>query len=98
MWDRYKLVFRSKQKLANTDYHGDVNEEVFKSSFMKLLHYAGTKLKNAVIMMDNISYRSIQAHENVKLLIFTGYRRATFAMTEVTSAMSCSPLFLCSNQ
>jgi hypothetical protein len=32
---------------------------VLKTSFMKLPHYAGTKLKNAVIMMDNTSYRSV---------------------------------------
>jgi hypothetical protein len=54
-----KLVFRSKQKLANMDYCGNVNAEVFKTSFMKLLHYASTKLINAIIMMDNTSYHSI---------------------------------------
>jgi hypothetical protein len=54
-----KLVFRSKQKFANTDYHGDVNAEVFKNLFMKLLHYAGTKLKNAAVVMDNKGYHSV---------------------------------------
>jgi hypothetical protein len=87
--DGYKLVFRSMQKSANTDYHGDVNAEVFRTCFMKLLdtlhryqnkkcgnHNGQQKLSLFLVKLQP------QAQENVKL--FTGYRRATFAMIQVT--------------
>jgi hypothetical protein len=51
-----KLIFRSKGKQVNSDYHSEMKTELFTNWFIN--HFINNIEEGSIIVMDNASYHS----------------------------------------